>query len=498
MSLIVDLFAGGGGASVGIRAAIGRDPDVAINHWGTALEVHRANHPGTRHLEADLWEVRPSEVTEGRPVSLLWASPDCSHHSIAKGGVPRENKLRGLAWVVVEWARAVRPAVIFVENVREFASWGPLDDSGHINRARTGETFCEWIRALRELGYQTDYGTLDASDFGAPTRRRRLFIVARADGAPIRWPVPTHGPGRIPYRTAAQCIDWSIPCPSIFERERPLAEKTLWRIAQGLRRFVFEAADPFIIQVNHGKREARGESVRAPLSVITASRRGHGLVVPSLVQTGYGERQGQRARTLDVRAPLGTCVSGQKHGLVAAFLAKHFGDPLRASGGGRVVGTELDAPLGTVTARDHHSLVTSTLCKLRGECHSSDPAEPLPTVTAKGTHLGEVRAFLTAYYGSDGTGGQMVLEPMRTLTARHRLGLVTVEGVDFQIVDIGFRMLQPEELLRAQFGAFADGYDLSAAKTKEARVRLIGNSVCPEVARALVAANLPPARTEAA
>jgi DNA (cytosine-5)-methyltransferase 1 len=444
--LIVDLFAGGGGASQGIEAATGRTVDIAINHSPTALAVHQANHPGTVHLTADIWEVEPKDATKGRPVDILWASPDCTHFSVAKGGKPRSQNIRSLAWAVTHWAEQVRPRIIFLENVSEFQGWGPLNEDGKPDKSRMGETFREWKAKLEALGYAVDYRVLDASRFGVPTRRRRLFLVARCDGQPVAWPEPTHGPGGLPLRTAAECIDWSLPCPSIFERKKPLANKTLWRIAQGIRRFVLESPTPYIV----------------------------GDVAPTMVQTSYGERPGQRPRYLDLHQPLGTVVAqGQKHALVSAFLAKHFGDPLRVQGGGKVLGSVLDAPLGTVTARDHHSLVTAQL---------GEPAE----------HVAEVRAFLTAFYNVD--TGQALTEPMRTITAKHRLGLVTVEGVDYQIVDIGMRMLEPHELLRAQFGRFANAYDLSAAKSKADKVRLIGNSVCPEVAEAVVRANL---RTDA-
>src|SRR5690606_23242588 len=356
--------------------------------------------------------------TRGRRVDVLWASPDCTHHSRAKGGKPRDQKIRSLAHVVVEWARAVRPRVIFVENVAEFLEWGPLGAGGLPIKSRKGESFGYWQGALELLGYRVEHRVLDASLYGAPTKRKRLFVVARCDGRPIRWPEPTHGPGRRPLRTAAECIDWSLPCPSIFERKRPLAEKTLWRIAQGIRRYVLENPRPFLV----------------------------GSASPTLVQTGYGERPGQKPRALDLHEPLGTVVScGQKHALVAAFLSKHYGDPCRKKGGGAVIGSELTDPIGTITAKDHHSLAAVTLAKFRGT-HPSQPGsasvdEPLPTISAGGIHVAEVRAFLTAYYGSDSTGGQLVTEPLRTLTAKHRLGLVTVAGVDYQITDIGLRML---------------------------------------------------------
>jgi DNA (cytosine-5)-methyltransferase 1 len=528
--LVVDLFAGGGGASAGIEAALGRAVDIAINHDAIALAVHKANHPDTVHLEADIWEVKPQEAVNGRPVELLWASPDCTHFSVAKGDVPRRQEIRSLAWAVVRWAAAVRPAVIILENVSEFRTWGPLGADGRPVKRRMGVTFLRWKGKLERLGYRVDFRILDAAEYGAPTRRRRLFIVARRDARPIRWPMPTHGPGRLPFRTAAECIDWTLPCPSIFERKRPLAEKTLWRIAQGIRRFVVENPRPFIVQmshgqwskdgtprrgrpahdiedtlgtvtasndfglvtpfvapslikVNHGKREARGESIEDPLTTVTATQRGHALVASTLIQTGYGEREGQAARVPHVDKPLGTVVAAA----VAAFLVKHFGG---------VVGQPVDAPASTITAIDHHSLAAATLVQFNHNNAPVDPLDPMHTVTSN-NHLAEVRAFLTAFYGTDGTKGkgQRVDDPARTITAKARLGLVTVEGTEYQIVDIGMRMLEPHELLRAQFGRFAEGYDLSAATTKAAKVRLIGNSVCPEVAEAIVASNL---REEAA
>jgi DNA (cytosine-5)-methyltransferase 1 len=491
--LIIDLFAGGGGASLGIEAALGRKVDYAINHDPIALAVHKANHPHTIHLTEDIWKVKPSEVTQGRPVDLLWASPDCTHFSVAKGGKPRKQSIRSLAWVVVEWARDAKPAVICLENVAEFRSWGPLDDEGKPRKKEMGDTFRKWKRDLEQLGYVIDYRILNASHYGAPTSRKRLFLVARCDGQPIRWPAPTHGGlGLLPMRSAAECIDWSLPCPSIFGRKKPLAEKTLWRIAQGIKRFVLGSSQPFIVKVNHGGADARGESIEAPVSTVTAQRRGHALVAPVMIQMGYGEREGQDARALDLHQPLGTVVAGgRKHALVSAFLAKHYGG---------VVGVPLDGrPLDTITSWDHYSLSVACLAKFRGT-DPSQPAsgsveEPLPTISAGGIHSAEVRAFLTAYYSGPDDKGQSLDDPARTITTKDRLALVTIEGIDYAIIDdIGMRMLEPHELLRAQFGTFAARYDMSAAKTKTAQVRLIGNSVCPEVAQALVAANV--ARTE--
>lgn len=624
LGVIVDLFAGGGGASTGIEAATRAPVDIAINHDEVALAVHRDNHPRTLHLESDVHDVAPRVAVGGRKVRLLWASPDCTHHSNAKGGKPRKQNIRSLAWVVVRWAKDVRPAIICLENVPEFGGWGPLDKDGFPIPSRKGETFRRWKSELEKLGYVVDHRVLDASLFGAPTKRRRLFLVARCDGQPICWPAPTHGKGLEPVHTAAECIDWSIPVPSIFERKRPLAEKTLWRIAQGIKKFVLENPRPFIVrtdhhqshatnafpaeqplgtitsaqghavvvpviagvggragdspatpgdaplgtitakndravvaphlvQVNHGKREDRSEALDAPLSTVTASQRSHAVVTPvlttidqqgsgpastspeaplpttttknrhavvapTLVQTSYGERPGQRPRYLDLHEPLGTVVAqGQKHALVSAFLNKHFGERHP----GEVQAADLREPMPTVTSRDHNSLTAVALAHFRGTAPNQPGAcsaeEPLPTVSAGGIHEGvvqadlepapssadhtaEVRAFLTAYYGNDGGEGkgQDLFESTRTLTAKARLGLVTVEGVDYQITDIGMRMLEPHELLRAQFGKYAAGYDMSAATTKKDQVRLIGNSVCPEVAEAVVRANLPRAEREAA
>lgn len=442
--LIVDLFAGGGGASTGIEAALGRPVDLAINHSATALAVHATNHPETRHLTADIWEVDPRIAVGRRKVDLLWASPDCRHFSRAKSGVPRSKSVRSLAEVVVEWARAVRPAVILLENVLEFVTWGPLDDAtGLPIKERAGETFALWVGKLRLLGYQVEWRALTASHYGAPTKRRRLFLVARCDGERICWPDETHGPGLSPFRTAAECIDWSIPCPSIFGRKKMHAEKTLARIAEGTRRFVLDAPQPFLVRYNG---QGNALPIDEPLGTLTTKDR-FGLVAPTLIQTGYGERPGQAPRALDLHEPMGTLVAGGvKQALVcASFVVRHFGG---------VYGQSLRDPLSTITAQDHHSLATLEL--------GSDRSD-------------EVDALLRRF----GIPGPYS---------------VRVGGEELPIGDLGMRMLEPHELLRAQFGRFAADYDLSAATTKSAKVRLVGNSVCPEVAEAIVRANVPQAQ----
>lgn len=433
--LIVDLFAGGGGASTGIELATGRYVDIAVNHDPQAVAMHETNHPQTRHFCEDVFEVDPVAVTKGKPVGLLWASPDCKHFSKAKGGKPVSRKIRSLAWVVVKWARLVRPRVICLENVEEFQTWGPL--TGDLpDPARKGETFRRWVAELEKLGYVVQYKELRACDFGAPTIRKRLFLVARCDGLPIIFPQPTHGKGLKPYKTAAEIIDWSIPCPSIFGRAKPLSDNTLRRIANGVVRFVVNAQKPFVIKD----------------------------CAKQLIQMGYGDNEGRRV--LDLNKPLGTVTSGgNKFALVSAFLAKHY------SG---VVGTRVNNPVGTITTVDHHSLVTVGM---------SD----VPTDRAE-----EVRAFLINYYGTGMSSA--VNEPLNTCTGHVHSGLVAVriDGKEYAIADIGLRMLQPHELYAAQ--GFPAGYvfDRSgngAPLSKEAQIRMCGNSVCPPVAAALVKAN---------
>lgn len=529
--LIVDLFAGGGGASTGIEMATGRQVDIAINHDAAAVSLHQANHPQTRHHVSDVFEVDPREVTEGRPVGLLWASPDCTFHSKARGGKPFRDgakKRRALAWVVTRWAGQVRPRVIMLENVEEFADWGPLvgpPGAQRPCRRRAGRTFRKWIRSLERLGYAVEWRELRACDYGAPTIRKRLFVIARCDGEPIVWPAATHGPGtRRKYRSAAECIDWSIPMLSIFatkdeakdwaavQREagrkvgtpvRPLADATMRRIARGVMKYVVESPKPFVVGV--GGRQGRSaerpldrpmqtvpnntnnaaHSPLAPLPTVTGGGRNI-LAAPVLAQTGYGERKGQAPRSLDIQAPLGTVVGGgQKHALVSAFLAKHFTG---------VDGAPLTQPAPTVTTIDHNGLVAASLAKLRGTSTAADPADPLHTISAGGEHHAAVAAFLAKYYGQG--DGAAASDPAPTVTTKDRFGLVTVEvqGEPYVIADIAMRMLQPRELYRAQ--GFPDSYRIDRGAdgrklTKTEQVRMVGNSVSPVHPMTLVRANLP-------
>ncbi|HEY9544861.1 MAG TPA: DNA cytosine methyltransferase [Solimonas sp.] len=532
--LIVDSFAGGGGASTGIERALGRYVDVAVNHDGEALAMHEINHPRTAHIREDVWKINPRGALGGRQIGLLWASPDCKHFSKAKGGKPVSKRIRGLAGVVVKWARHCKPRVIMLENVEEFETWGPLqlvDGQWYPDPARKGETFDLFVGKLRRLGYKVEWKPMRACDYGAPTIRKRLFLVARRDGLPIVWPSPTHGKGLIPYRTAAECIDWSIPCPSIFERKRPLAEATLKRIARGVMRYVVDAANPFIVPIANYGAGLRVNAADEPLTTITANPKGgaHAVVVPTLV--GVGSRAGQsRPRGLDEptattktkydtalvaatmiqaahgegkpdgvkrwgsgtvtsKAPAGTMTASGSHAVVATFLAQHNTMPH----GGVHAGHDARSPVSTVSSTGaQQQVVTSHLLKLRGTCKDGQPIdEPAPTVTGGGTHAAEVRAFLVAYYGND-KDGQGVNEPLRTMPTKDRFGLVTVKGELYQIVDIGMRMLTPRELANAQ--GFPPEYVIDRKPdgtplTKTAQVRMIGNSVCPPVAEALVRAN---------
>lgn len=614
--LVIDLFAGGGGASTGIEQAIGRHVDIAINHDPEAISLHTVNHPQTRHYISDVFEVNPLEVTGGRPVGLLWASPDCKHFSKAKGGKPVSKKIRGLAWVVPDWVRAVRPRIVVLENVEEFVTWGPLDENDMPDPARKGETFQEWKAVLEALGGVVEYRELRASEYRTPTIRKRLFVIVRFDGEPIVWPEPTSGKPdslpvrakkRKPWRTAAECIDWSVPCPSIFDRKKPLAEATLRRIAKGVMRYVVDCADPFIVPLTHQGGD-RTEDVREPLRTVTGAQRGEkalivptlapfltehanastqrtfsadeplrtqcaqvkgghfALAVPTLIQTGYGERPGQAPRVPGLDKPLGAAVNGQKHALVTAFLAQHNNHRGTVPSDGRSAeapvstittkgaqqtlvtaflaqhnkeragvkaGRPADEPISTITATGRQQgLVTANLVHMgHGEGKDGkkrfshgirDVADPLNTVTANGMpaaivtthlmvnttghsgaradspvptittggHMAEVRAFLIKYYGTE--QDPQLSEPLHTVTTKDRFGLVTVRGEEYAIVDIGLRMLTPRELYRAQ--GFPDTYiiDRGAAgepMTKTAQVRMCGNSVCPPLARAIVAAN---------
>lgn len=507
--LIVDNFAGGGGASTGIEAALGRPIDIAINHDAEAVAMHRANHPDTLHYCQSVWSVDPLDVVRaggpggrhaGKPVALAWFSPDCKHFSKAKGGKPVEKHIRDLAWVVVHWVERLKPfglhpRVIMLENVEEFQAWGPLTADNRPCPDRKGQIFKQWIGRMKRAGYKLEFRELVACNYGAPTKRKRFVMIARCDGQPIVWPQATHGPDAAePWKTAADIIDWSIPCPSIFTRARPLKDATCRRIATGIKRFVLDAAQPFIVPVTHHGAASRLYDLNDPLPTVTAAHRGEmALIAPTLVTTGHGEREGQSPRVPGLHKPLGTVTSsGGHHALVAAFLAQHNTMPRGAVHPGRPA----DVPISTITARGtQQQVVTSNLVKLRNNCIGQDVREPIDTITTGG-HFAEVRAFLVKYFGA-AQHGQSCDDPLHTVTAKPRFGLVTctIDGIEYAIADIGMRMLTARELFRAQ--GFPESYiidvDMGGGRIlpKTAQTRMCGNSVCPPLPEALVRANLP-------
>lgn len=493
--LIIDNFAGGGGASTGIELAMGRPIDIAINHDPEAVAMHKMNHPNTKHYCESVWDVNPRELVAGRPVDLVWLSPDCKHFSKAKGGKPVEKNIRGLAWVALRWASLPapsKPRCIMLENVEEFVTWGPVivkeDGMAYPDPARRGMTFRSFVNALRRQGYVVEWREMRACDYGAPTSRKRLFLVARCDGQPIVWPAATHGPGRAePYRTAADIIDWSQPCPSIFSRKRPLKEKTMRRIARGIQRYVFEAAQPFIVPITHTASSDRAHPINEPLRTITTAKGGEfALCVPTIVGAGGPEYSG---KPVPCDRPIGTITTENHRQLVMAFLAQHNGGYYDKSGG---CGRQLTFPFPTITSRGtQQQLVTSHLIKLRGDNVGSATDEPLHTISAQGTHHGEVRAFLLKYYGTEKDGCDLQ-EPLHTITSKDRFGLVMVQGQAYQIIDIGMRMLTARELYNAN--SFPPDYIIDRTEngplTKVAQVRMCGNSVPPEMAKAVVSANV--------
>lgn len=583
--LIVDNFAGGGGSSTGIELATGYSVDIAINHDPEAIRMHKVNHPNTEHYCENVWAVDPVKACKGHPVGLAWFSPDCKHFSKAKGGKPKDKNIRGLAWVALRWAVLVRPRVIMLENVEEFKTWGPLNRRHHPIKSKQGKTFEKFVQQLTDLGYEVEFKELIAADYGAPTMRKRFFMIARCDGKPIVWPEPTHAPADSeevkkgllkPYVGAYTQLDFSLPCPSIFDTSeeikekygiravRPLAQKTMDRIARGLKKFVLDNPEPFIIQCKYNN---EAQDVQNPIGTLTTVG-SHLLVEPYMVQigqTGDGEgfpidrmrypaycnpeemdklpfadpeteweiqrqlqtpymgtnttnhpggncknpihtittgnqqclisptliqyhsetsKDGVRGQTIE--DPIMTADSSNRYGLVTSFLHKYY------DGGYKGAGETVENPLPTVTAWDHNSVVTATLIQMNNHCDGKDIRQPLPTITAGDGHFGEVRAFLIKYYGQ-GTG-QDIKDPLDTVTSRDRFGLVTIEGVDYQIVDIGLRMLEPKELYGCQ--GFPDDYIIDhdyTGKTypRSEQVRRCGNAVCPPVPAALVRANLP-------
>lgn len=617
LDMIIDSFAGGGGASTGIERALGRSPDVAINHSAAALALHAANHPDTLHLDSNIWDVDPRSVTKGRKVGLLWASPDCKHFSKAKGRAPRDRNVRDLAWVVVRWAEDVRPTVICMENVEEFLTWGPIDNEGQPIREFAGQTFDDWKARLRRAGYKIQHRELRGCDYGAPTIRKRFFLVARCDGLPIVWPKPTHGDPKsaevkrgklLPWRTAAECIDWSIACPSIFDTApeimakhglraiRPLAQNTLARIARGMKRYVIEAERPFLVEVGYGERPGqapRTQDLAAPLATVVAGSVKHALIAPVLTYAQHGgavrdmadpmhtitasrkdqnqlivphllSLKGTHRRELPVDAPHPTVLAGGYH---SALIAPHImtmrnsqkpfngadepAHTITAGGAGlttvvaSIVGCGgrasqsrargMNEPMATITAKADACVAAAFLAQHHTGATGHDCRDPMSTIAATGSHQMPVAAWFAKYYGT-GDGARMD-EPLHTVTTKDRMGhmqaalqappfqpehetraravaeflrahdawtggefvTLTIDGTTFVVVDIGMRMLTPRELFNAQ--GFPPDYQIDGhwiesdgdwhwkAFPKDVQVSCCGNSVCPDLAAALVSAN---------
>ena len=542
--LIVDNFAGGGGASTGIELATGYSVDIAINHDPEAIKMHKANHPNTKHYCENVWAVDPVKACKGHPVALAWFSPDCKHFSKAKGGKPKDKNIRGLAWVACRWAGLVRPRVIMLENVEEFKTWGPLGRRHHPIKAKQGKTFEKFVQQLTDLGYEVEFRELVAADYGAPTMRKRFFMIARCDGKPIVWPEPTHAPADSdevkagllkPYVGAYTQLDFSLPCPSIFDTSeeikekygiravRPLAPKTMERIARGLKKFVLDNPEPFIVPIGYGERKGQaprvqdiekplptivgsgkhylceptlapymgtnttnhpGGNCKDPIHTITTGNQ-HCLISPTLIQyhseTAQGEVRGQT-----IEDPIMTVDGSNRYGLVTSFIQKYYGGNYQGNG------SDIKEPLHTITTLERNAMCAVNLIQMNNHCDGRDVKEPIPTITAGDGHFGEVRAFLIKYYGQ-GTG-QDIKAPLDTVTAQDRFGLVTINGVDYQIVDIGLRMLEPRELYGCQ--GFPEDYIIDhdyTGKTypRSEQVRRCGNAVCPPIPAALVRANLP-------
>lgn len=471
MSMVIDCFAGGGGASTGIEAALQRPCDIAVNHDPKAISMHRVNHPRTHHVTEDIFEADLRPLVDGRGVGLMWASPDCTHHSRAKGGKPRESGLRMLPWAVHKHAEALLPDVICMENVPEIQKWGPLGADGRPIKAREGEEYRRFVDAMGELGYAFDCRELAACDFGAPTTRKRWYAVLRRDGLPIRWPEPTHGEGMLyePYVPASTCIDFSDVGKSIFDREKPLADATCRRIARGIKRFVLDDPSPFLVQVGYGERAGQApriNSVHEPLRTIVAGGCKQALCTPII--TRFNENAvGQRPD-----APLQTITTGGAgpFGLVSTFLKKYYGG---------VVGHKPNQPLGTITTSygAHYGLVSAFLVKYYHTTTGQALSEPMHTITASSGHFGLVSASLSKHCGAEEDD------------------VVTVEigGEAYAIADIFLRMLKPEELKLAQgfpksyvIDRYADGSKVSSTQ----QVKMIGNSVVPLMAERLVEANV--------
>ena len=499
--IIVDNFAGGGGASTGIEIATGMAVAIAINHDQAAILMHKTNHPYTEHLQASVWDVDPKAVCRGRPVGLAWFSPDCKHFSKAKGAALVDRKIRGLAWITLRWAATVRPRVIILENVEEFQTWGPVRKGKPVKKL-AGTTFRKFISQLEALGYTVEFRELVAADFGAPTSRKRFYMIARCDGKPIAWPKPTHsktGADGLPkWRCASEIIDWSLPCPSVFASKseimeryglkavRPLAKNTMRRIIRGVDKFTIRSGKPFIVECNHS-----GGGHIAPVGdaykIITAKHT-VGIVAPSLIQ--YHTEQTESVRASGLGAPINTVDASNRYGLTCANLVEYYT-------GGRPL--DVREPMHTVTSHDREAVVASHVVKFKGDnlWHGTD--EPMQTVTTSAGEFAACEAYLSKMHGGDELGYWPLIRDLLNEFCGYTLAedevlLLEIGGALYYIADIGLRMLSPRELYNAM--GFPPDYIIDRdyqgheyGRTKQ--VARCGNAVCPPVASALVRANLP-------
>ena len=496
--IIVDNFAGGGGASTGIELATGRVVDIAINHDPDAILMHRTNHPHTMHYQASVWDVDPVEVCRGRPVGLAWFSPDCKHFSKAKGGKPVDKNIRGLAWIVLRWAGTVRPRVIILENVEEFQTWGPVR-RGHPVKSKTGQTFRQWLGQLEALGYTVEWRELVAADYGAPTTRKRFFLIARSDERPIVWPEPTHAPAdsqevkagtKKPWRSAAEIIDWNLPTPSIFATKeeirerygvaavRPLARNTMRRGARGVDKFVIRSASPFLVIVNHAG-EFRGQGLAEPIQTITA-KHGYGVASPvmapltmhnnqnavgtsitdpvnTITGTGAGGHQmlitptlaaigqtggGDRCRSME--EPTHTQVSKAEECVVCPAMIQYHTEQTE-----RVRGQGVTDPIMTIDASNRYGLAAATLTKYYNGDHNQDAAAPLHTITTRDRE-GVTVANLSKFYG--GVVGAAASDPLPTVTAVDHNALQTAHMVKMKGTNLGGQAQDPLQTITAGGG----------------------------------------------
>lgn len=536
--IIVDNFAGGGGASTGIELATGRPVDIAINHDPAAILMHRTNHPYTEHYCESVWNIDPVKVCRGRPVGLAWFSPDCKHFSKAKGAALVDRNIRGLAWVVLRWAATVRPRVIILENVEEFQTWGPVR-KGKPVKAKSGTTFQKWKEQLLNLGYYVEHRELVAADYGAPTIRKRFVLVARCDGRPIVWPKPTHsrdgGGGLKKWVSAAEIIDWNQPCYSIFETKeeikarygvnavRPLAANTLRRVIRGVDKFTIRSGTPFLVPIGYGERQGQKPRVcdidNSLPTVVSKAK--HNFCAASLIQY-HAEQTKENARVQGLGNPLSTIDASNRYGLTAANLVEYYGngnpldisEPLHTAtgkdrealvsaimqpfhaGGYTGRGNPPSEPVNTITSRGGQSLIAAHISEFKGQDIGQDAARPLRTVTASAGEFAECRTILAKADGRDLQHWPEVRQLLNQYCGytmeEDEVLLLEIGGVSYYIADILLRMLTPRELYRAM--GFPPDYIIDRDYTgnpypKSAQVARCGNAVCPPMAAAVVSAN---------